>query len=124
MFHSIVESKEFAPNKRFPSLLMMIVVSPKDKVNDIDDCSFDDDAANDISNHNLGACCKLGSHKVHNQQHYFYQGNHQKIMDIYFVIVLSVFYSEEWPFDDEVNHVCDINQDEQNDLDDWICEGY
>ena len=56
MFHGIVEPKELAPNERFPSLLMMIIVSPKDKVNDIDDCSFDDDSADDVSDHDFGAC--------------------------------------------------------------------
>ena len=45
-------------------------------------------------------------------------------MDVYFVIVLSVFDFEEGPLDDEVDHVCDIYQDEQDDLNDWICEGY
>lgn len=103
---------------------MMVIVSPKSKVNDIDDCSFNDDPTNDLSNHDLGACWKLSAQKVHDKQHYLDQRNHQKIMDVYFVIVLSVFYSEERPIDDEVNHVSDVDQDEKDDLDDWVYEGY
>lgn len=111
MFNSIIEPKELASNKRFPSLLMMVIISPKDKVNDIDDCSFYDDSANHVSYHDLGTCCQLSPHEVHNKQHYLHQRNHKKIMDVYFVIVLSVFDSEERPFDDEIDHVGDIDQD-------------
>ena len=124
MLYGIVESEELASNKGLPSLLMMVIVSPKSKVNDIDDCSFYNDPANDISNHNLDTCRQLSAHKVHNKQHYLNQANHQKVVDVYFVIVLSVLDSEEGPLDDEVDHVADIDQDEQDDLDDWVYEGY
>lgn len=102
---------------------MMEIVGPKSEVNDIDDCSFYDDCADDIANHDLDACCKLSAQEVHNKQHYLDQSNHQEIVDVYFVIVLSVFDSEERPFHNEVDHVCDIDQDEKDDLDDWIYEG-
>lgn len=49
MFDNVVDSEEIAPDEGFPDVVVVVVVSPKVEVYDIDCEPFDDDTTDDVS---------------------------------------------------------------------------
>ena len=101
---------------------MMEIIGPKHKVDNINNCSFNNNSANKVTDQYPQIRGELIIQESKNKQNNFDYRNDNKIMNIHLVIILSIFYLVEWSYDHYVYQVAYVDEDKHYQLDDWIVE--
>lgn len=78
---------------------MMEIIGPKHKVDNISNCSFNNNSTNKVPNQYSQFRSKLIIHECKNKQNNLNNRNNDKIMNIHLIIIFPIFYFVEWPYD-------------------------
>jgi hypothetical protein len=118
----VVDSEDVAPHKGKPGLLVVVVVGPDVEVDEVDDGSLDDESADCLPDEHLVAGGELVVHEDEDEQHYFDDADDQQVVDVDLVVVLPVLDAEEGPADADVQHVAQVDQDQEDYLHHWVAK--
>ena len=103
---------------------MIVIIESIQKVNDINCGSFHDKCTDNISNGDLGQHRQLRTHKYKYQQHNLDEDNNNHVMNVNVIVKLKTTNAEERLSNDYIDHVSDVQQNQQEKLDNWICKRY
>ena len=124
MFNDVVDSEEIRPDESLPNVVMVVVIGPEAKVDDIDKKSFNNNGHNKIADKNFMVGSEVGVEENEEQEEELDEDEDDHIVDIDLVVVLSLFDLEKWFFEYEVDQIGHVEKNYQNQLDYRVSEGY